>query len=176
METYIPLINENYPIVNLDDFADTKLTPLQRAQIDDLGLSLEIINRRYHNLTERCKLRNAPKPNRYKFIRALLYILAKTSVSTTKKPSEILDTYNIHSIDRHSYCRFQLLPQNVHRKLHSKSKLPSLFRCKYCNELKTKNNFVKNVRTFTGIELTCKKCKYKAKKELKEIKGATNEK
>jgi len=166
------LIQPGYPVLQLSHYAETKLSPLQRKQIDELGLDLPDINRRYHNILERCRIRNAPKPDRYAFIRALVSILAKTSAGTGKSPAEILKTYNVHAINLHDYSAFQLLPQNIHRGLHASSKQSQLYRCKYCNQLKTKNEFVKDSRIKEGIELTCKTCKKALREEFKTIKGA----
>jgi len=160
-----------HPIAKINEFSPTKLSPLQRQEIKDLRIPLELLNRRYHNIVERSKRRNATPPNRYAFIRALLYLIKKTASRNLKTPLSILKKYEVHSVNRHDYNIIQMLSMPTHRTLHASIKPSSaLYKCKHCNTLKEKTEFIKNSKTKSGLVLVCHKCKYRLEKERKELK------
>ena len=165
------MIFENYPVVSVDKFSPTKFSPFQLEELNELGITIKALNRRYFNIDKRCKSRGAVPPNTRQFQRALVFAAKKLAAKTKLTPKEILDGYDIHSINLFDYNEFQLVPASIHRGEHNKSKIEPKFKCRYCNEVKPKSNFVFDKRTKQKIIRVCKTCDSILRKERKLLRG-----
>jgi len=166
------LIAKDFPTIKPDNFSEVKLSPLQKEELKDIGLSLKQLENRYQAALRRTSRRFSTYiPKRYSFIRALIYAIKKEASRTGIKPQKVFITYDIHSTNRRDYRQFQLLPKGLHHQLHNENKLRL---CQYCNEFKKPEDMAREKNTKDGISKSiCKYCRSMIEREHRILREAS---
>ena len=165
------IIAEGFPVIKPDNFSKEKLSPLQKEELKDIGLSLKQLENRYQAALRRTSRRLSTYiPSRYSFIRALTHAIKKEAARTGLTPLEVFCSYHVHSINRRDYKQFQLLAKGIHRRLHKE--FPMLL-CQYCNEFKKPEDMARDKKLKEGFSKTiCKDCRAMLERENRILRKA----
>ncbi len=165
------IIDNDYQVFELSKYHDGKLFPLQWKQAEDLGITAQFLNVKYQSAAERTKKRGGNIPDRYQFYRALIHAIQRTAAKLKLTHKEVINSFDIHATNLIDYDRFQLLPREVHRKLHSES--DKRFVCQYCRIPKPVKEFSIDRNTKEGVYRTCKACRSRQVIENRKLRKET---